>query len=330
MKLTPILALALTARWAVKALPGPNTPPSPKIRTIYTFPNNTFLESLAVRSNSNLLITSMSVPHLYSLNPTTPNPTPSIIHTFPNITGIAGITETTPDVFALVTANWDLANTRAYPGTLAVWTVDLSKKQQPIIRLVTYIPNSTIINGLTSHPSNPRIILGADSSSLGAVWRIDLVTGNYEIAFSSPLFTPTGTAPGTNLGINGLRASGNHLYFTNSAQGFFGRVKIDKKGNKIGEIEIISESPEGVIYDDIAIDKEKKRAWVASHPDYVVEIDLSDGKQRVVKDETRLLNPTSATFGRGGKKEKEKVYVTVGGQFVGWDLVGNGIVALDL
>ncbi|KAK3994475.1 hypothetical protein QBC44DRAFT_236251 [Cladorrhinum sp. PSN332] len=326
--------MALTAAWGAEAGLTSNPSDPPSIRNIYTFPNNTFIENIAVRSNSNLLITSMSVPELFSIDPTVANPTASVIHTFTNITGIAGIAETKPDVFALVTATWDLANTRAYPGTLAVWTADLTKRSKPpVIRLLTYIPNTTIINGLTAHPFNPRLLLGADSA-IGAIWRIDLVTGNHEIAFSSPLFTPTGTAPGTHLGINGLRASGRHLYFTNSAQGLFGRVAIDRNGNKVGDVEIISNSTGDVIYDDIALaldgGNKKSSAWIASHPDYAVQVNLATGSQRVVKDSRKLLNPTSAAFGRGSAREKKTLYVTNGGEFVGWDLVNNGVVALDL
>ncbi|KAK4159581.1 hypothetical protein QBC43DRAFT_293844 [Cladorrhinum sp. PSN259] len=338
---TTTVALAIAAAWGVDAgltQPNPNNPPS--IRNIYTFPNNTFIENIAVRSNSRLLITSMSVPDLFSIDPTVSNPTASVIHTFTNITGIAGIAETAPDVFALVTATWDLANTRAIPGTLAVWTADFTgslfgtqQQQAPVIKFLTQIPNSISINGLAAHPFNPRFLMGADSA-IGAVWRIDLLTGQHQIAFSSPLFTPTGTEPGKHLGINGLRSSGRHLYFTNSAQGLFGRVAIDRNGNKVGEIEVISHSSDAgnagdVVYDDIALDVLNKKAWIASHPDYAVQVDLVGGSQRLVNDTRKLLNPTSAAFGRGSLKERRTLYVTNGGEFVGFDLVNNGVVALD-
>lgn len=329
---TFIKTLALTAVW-VTAEAGaidPRTNNSPPIRNIYTFPNNTFIENIAVRSNSKLLITSMSVPDLFQIDPTVSAPTASVVHTFSNSTGIAGIAETSPDVFALVTGTWDLANTRAYPGTLAVWKVDLSQSTQPpAVSFLTQVPNSTIINGLTRHPFNPRLLLGADSA-IGAIWRIDLVTGQHEIAFSSPLLTPTGTAPGTHLGINGLRAAGRHLYFTNSAQKFFGRVAIDWNANKVGNIEIISNSTGDVVYDDIALDLKRKTAWIASHPSYAVRVGLLGGSQSIVNDTSKLLNPTSAAFGRGSLSQQKTLYVTNGGEFVGWDLVNEGVVALDL
>ncbi|KAL2133669.1 hypothetical protein VTI74DRAFT_1947 [Chaetomium olivicolor] len=213
----PISAFVVMA-WGSQATAVTNKP----IRNVYTFPKNTFIESIAARANSELLITSMSVPELFSIDPTAPNPDASIIHTFTNASGISGIAEMSPDVFALVTGVFDLASTRALPGTLAVWTIDFTTCANPLVRFITQIENSTILNGVSRHPTNPRLLLAADSA-LGAVWRVNITTRTHDIAFSSPLLTPTGTVPGSHLGINGIRASEHHVYFTNSAQRFFGR-----------------------------------------------------------------------------------------------------------
>lgn len=311
-------------------------PTNPPIRQIYTFPKNTFIENIAVRSNSNLLLTSMSVPDLFSIDPKATTPTASAIHTFPNATGLSGIAEVAPDVFALVTGVWDLAATRAAPGSLAVWIVDFTVtaggSQAPSTRLLTRIANSTIFNGIARHPTNPALLLAADSAA-GAVWRVDLATGAYGVAFSSPLLAPTGTAPGTNLGVNGLKARGRYLYFTNSAQRFFGRVPVDGLGVPTGSIEVISRSTDAgadVVYDDMALDRDGGGgAWIASHPSYAVHVKL-DGTQRVVNDTALLLNPTSAAFGRGDGGQEKTLYVTNGGEFVGSDLVNEGVVAVDL
>ncbi|KAH8909323.1 hypothetical protein BR93DRAFT_924335 [Coniochaeta sp. PMI_546] len=317
------------ASWAMQAIS--TTPTNPPIRQIYTFPKNTFIENIAVRSNGNLLLTSMSVIDLFSVDPTVQNPTASVLHTFPNSTGLSGITEIAPDIFAVVTGTWDLAATRAAPGSLAIWTVDLTGPI-PNVRFLTGIENSTIFNGIVQHPTNPALLLAADSA-IGAVWRVNRITGAHGIAFSSPLLTPTGTAPGTNLGINGLKAKGKHLYFTNSARRFFGRVPVDSQGSPTGAVEIISNSTDAgadVVYDDIALDRDGEGGgWIASHPSYAVHVKL-DGTQRVVNDSELLLNPTSAAFGRGNAEQEKVLYVTNGGEFVGMDLVNEGVVALDL
>ncbi|KAK3900103.1 hypothetical protein C8A05DRAFT_17558 [Staphylotrichum tortipilum] len=328
-------SLPITTLLAAAACGATRTSPPP-IRNIYTFPPNTFIENIAVRSNSHLLLTSMSVPDLYTLNPLLSSPTPSIVHTFPNASGISGIAEVTPDLFAVITAVWDLAATRALPGTLAVWTVSLATNP-PTVRFVTSVPESPILNGLTRHPTNSRYLLAADSA-LGALWRVDLATGGKEIVFQDALLTPTGTVPGTHLGINGLRSDlgGKHVYFTNSARKFLGRVEVDGKGGVKGGVQVLANSKAAgadVVYDDLALDVGRGVVWVASHPSYAVKVMLGGpgvARQEVLNHTVRLLNPTSAAFGRGGRKQERTLYVTNGGEFVGLDLMNEGVVALDL
>ncbi|RDL33791.1 Uncharacterized protein BP5553_08159 [Venustampulla echinocandica] len=298
----------------------------PVIRQVYTFGPNRFIENIAVRSNSKLLVTSMSVPDLFSINPTLTSPTAPIVYTFPNASGLSGITETSPDVFAVVSGVWDLATTRANLGSLSVWTVNFCGSS-PVVSHVASIANSTILNGITTVPGSPHLVLAADSD-IGAVWKVNTLTGAYSIAFSDPLFLPTGTAPGTNLGINGLKAKGSYLYFTNSALGIYGRVGINSLGNKVGSVQTLASMPVvGGHYDDLDIDA-SGNTWIATHPSHVVKV-KSDGTQKVLANTALLLNPTSAAFGRGNALEKRTLYVTNGGEFVGNDLVNEGIVSFD-
>lgn len=331
MKLSICTNIILATAWGVHVACSHI---SPTIRNIYTFPRNTFIENIAVRSNSNLLVTSLGVPSLFSIDPIVATPNASVVATFPNATGISGVTEISPDVFALVTGVWDQAITRAALGSLAIWTVDFTQKSGPITKFVTGIANSTIFNGIVRHPTNARLLLAADSAA-GAVYRVDLLTGAYGVAFSSPLLQPTGTAAeGKHLGVNGLTAVGSTVYFTNSAQGFFGKVGIDHHGNQVGGIEVVSKSSAAgpdVVYDDIALDLVHGKAWIASHPDYAVDVSLMNGGQTVVSDTAKLLNPTSAAFGRGGIQQQRTLYVTNGGEFTPeFDLVNAGVVAVEL
>jgi hypothetical protein len=212
------------------------------------------------------------------------------------------------------------------------------------VKHIANIANSTIFNGLTSLPgSNPPLVLAADSA-IGAIWRVNILTGAYSITFSSPFLAPLGTSPGTNLGVNGIRTSSNgkYLYFTNSAQGIFGRVRINSCGENIGEVEVLASAgvvPSGVTgvhFDDFAFSESE--VWIATHPSDVIGANLKEALQtgnatlRDIKNETLLLNPTSAAFGRGGEKERRTLYVTNGGTFVGdtFELVEEGVAAVDL
>lgn len=271
----------------------------------------------------------MSAPHLYSINPKVATPTASILHTFPAGTGISGIAEYAHDKFAIVTAEWDLAATRAIAGTMKIWTVNLNGPA-PVLALLTSITGSDIFNGLVRHPYNPHLLLAADSA-LGAVWRINVQTGAYSIAIQSPLLTSTATA---HLGVNGLSAKGTHIYLTNSAQGLLAKVPLLPSGAAAGLITTISLSSAAgsdVVYDDLALDPTGrcKAAWIASHPDYAIGV-FPNGDQVVVRNLT-MYNPTAAAFGRGGGKERSTLYVTLGGRFdESWNLLDEGVVAIDL
>ena len=78
---------------------------NPPIRNIYTFPNNTFIENIAVRANSKLVVTSMSVPTLFVIDPTVPSPSAQVVHTFPNASGLMGVTEISPNKFVVISSS---------------------------------------------------------------------------------------------------------------------------------------------------------------------------------------------------------------------------------
>ncbi|KAK4247493.1 hypothetical protein C7999DRAFT_32040 [Corynascus novoguineensis] len=312
---------AFAAATCLSPAAGASVGAQPPIRNIHTFPKNTFIENIAVRSNGSLLVTSMSVPTLFTINPSLSDPDASVLPTFPNATGISGIAETAPDRLRPCDRHLGPGQHPYSPFSSG------SALSRP--------PNSTILNGLAPHPSKRNLLLAADSAR-GALWRVDLATGAHAVVLESDLLKPTGTAPGTHLGVNGLRAgTDGYVYFTNSAQGFLGRVKVDQNG-------------EGVVYDDFALDfaslssssssssKEavagaaEQAIWIASHPSYAVRVGLGDGEQGLMNDTAKLLNPTSAEFGRGGEGQRRTLYVTNGGEFVGDDLVNEGVVPYHL
>ncbi|CZS96518.1 hypothetical protein WAI453_010004 [Rhynchosporium graminicola] len=307
-------------------------PPKPLLRNIFMFPPNHFIENIAVRSNSKLLLTSLSVNTLFSVDPTVATPNATVVHTFPTGHGLMGITEVSPDIFVIVSGIWDLSLTRAALGTLTIWTINLCNPD-PIVKNITTIATSIQLNGLAPIPGSKHLILAADSDA-GSIYLINISTGAYSTTITSPLFTPVNrTLPGQHLGINGIRTAGSFLYFTNSARQHYGRVPISALGQQTGPVQIISNNTIiggafGSQYDDFALD-EKGNAWVATHPNHVVRV-TSGGQQTVVEDTELLLNPTSAQFGRGSERERRMLYVTNGGRFMeDFTLVDEGVVALD-
>ena len=129
---------------------------------VYEFPNGTWLENLAVRPSGSILITSLTAPAIYEVNPLVPNPTAKTIHTFPDALNTLGITETFPDEFYVVTSNFSLKTLAIDPGSQAISRVKFPIfRDTPDVSLLATLPDAILLNGLTT--LNPFTILAADS-----------------------------------------------------------------------------------------------------------------------------------------------------------------------
>ena len=87
-------------------------------------------------------------------------------------------------------------------------------------------------------------------------------------------------------------------------------------------------------FDDFALGEDE--AWIVTHPSDILGVNLKEGVNtgnatlRDVNNETLLLNPTSAAWGRSAGREGRTLYITNGGTFVGntFELVEEGVVAV--
>ncbi|KAJ6453905.1 hypothetical protein C8R45DRAFT_1112169 [Mycena sanguinolenta] len=245
------------------------------------------------------------VPTLFTLDPGTANATLDEVYTFPNSTGLTGIVEYKPDVYAVVTSVFNLRLPRRKPAAR--------------------IPQSTLTNGLASFPGYPDLVL-ASESYLGVVYEVNMRTGVVHVKIRGPALAPGPPAPpAIPIGINGLRVGRDGLlYFTNSLQGTFACVPLSGGAVKVlGDLGSFTHTD---LYDDFVFDN-KGRAWVATHPGALqLFTALANGtwvQETAVGDlaGSTLLNvPTAAAFGRNGAWEKRTLYVTtVVGQIVAVD-----------
>ena len=101
---------------------------SASVRQLYQFPNTTFhdIENVAIRPNGQLLLNTITEPVIYTLDPSASIPTAKPLHRFDNVTGLAGITEVTPDVFAVVVGNYSVQEFKGVPGSFSIWLVNLN------------------------------------------------------------------------------------------------------------------------------------------------------------------------------------------------------------
>ncbi|KAL2047412.1 hypothetical protein N7G274_001433 [Stereocaulon virgatum] len=296
--------------------------PSSAVKLVYQFQDRVALENLASRSNGHLVLTASNQPIVYAMNPNTRNAKPISVFRVPGVTGLTGVVETAPDVFAVVAGNWSTETFRATPGSFSVWSVDFNTPQ-PTGKIIASIPEASALNGLTTLEGSRDIILGADSA-VGIIRRLNVTSGEHNVAIESPLFAPTKLVP---LGVNGLCTFDGQLYFLNSAQGSYGRVPLKADGSAAGEVQILARINLPTIYDDFDMDW-AGTAWVATHANMLTQITV-EGKQRNTTgtgSDTAMIQPTSAQFGRGSKEAENTIYMTTAGN----NTVGGQVLAINL
>ncbi|KAJ7760085.1 hypothetical protein DFH07DRAFT_713084, partial [Mycena maculata] len=286
-------------------------------KLVYQSPTGLELENIAVRPSGKLLLTSVLSPEVHTLDPASTNATLEDIYTFPNSTGLLGIVGYKPDVYALVACTFNLTARSAVPGTVMIWGLDLTA-ETPVAWQIVAIPESSFINGMSSVPGYPDLVLAADSF-VGAAYQITISTGTARIAIQDAAMAPGAPAPA--LGINGLHVHAGALYFTNSELGTFSRipVAVDELGvHRAGDVQVLGlVEPSGPthLYDDFAIDS-AGRAWVTVHPGALTLLyPLANGtwtQENAAGDPEGsyavFTEPTSAVFGAGG--EVHILYVT--------------------
>ena len=293
--------LLLLAPLSVLARPASSPRSAPTVRSIGEF-SEFGLENLAPRSNRHLLLTASNQPFLYDIDPTASSPSPSKLPSIPGVIGVLGIAETSADVFAVAAGNY--TNEVPTTGSFGIWQVDMNQAE-PTVKLITQIPTAEGLNGMTALNGFSGTVLVADSI-LGAVYKVDVSTGAYSIAIQNDDFAPSATKT-SSFGINGLRMSGGELYFTNSAQGLFGRLPINAEGAAEGDVQILARLDASAgTYDDFDVDC-GGNSWIATHNNMLLTVTIGGTQTNMTGGTTPFLQPTSARFGR--ENENAVLYV---------------------
>ncbi|KAI3323665.1 hypothetical protein HD806DRAFT_70106 [Xylariaceae sp. AK1471] len=304
-----------------------------KARQLFEFPNATFIENIAVRPNGHILITTFDQAHLFTIDPAAPG-YPVITAQVPGKTALTGTTELTRDKYAVAAGIMD--NFAFMNGSSSIWLVDFSSNtKQPSLTLAANIPQAASINGIVTLPKHKHVILAIDSAK-GVMYRVNTVSGEVDVAFEDELLangnsnstgggSPTSPPP---IGANGVKIHDGYLYFTQSVQQFFGRIRISDAGDKIGDVEKIVSVPEGLrAYDDFAMTKGGV-SYAVVHPNAVVEVTPS-GQQTVIyrPDEIpNLREPTSAAL----SADERRLYIVTGGNQTNGKVYGGQIVEVEL
>ncbi|KAK5703745.1 hypothetical protein LTR97_002758 [Elasticomyces elasticus] len=306
------------------------------VRLLYEYPVGTWIENIAVRSNGDLLLTVLNVPHLDQVSPYKANATPETIHSFPNALSVFGIAEIAPDVFAMAVGNFTLTG-GVQPGSFSIWSVSFTMHDTMEAHKIADLPQATFLNGLCSLPGtgSPKDFLVGDIKQ-GLIYYVDTSTGDYGVAINNS-FTAAVSDPvfGT-AGVNGMHVHDGDLFFTNTGQALFAKMHIHTSGTPAGEPTIVARVLNSSMeFDDFAI-KDNDAYLVTGSGNSIERVGLEGtSKGRIVAgslNSTQFAEPTSCAFGRTEADRHILYVVTAGGLATPVDgdvTVGAQVLAVD-
>ncbi|KAK7957008.1 uncharacterized protein PG986_006230 [Apiospora aurea] len=306
------------------------------VKSIYGFPVE-FVENLQTLSNGNLLLSTMESPTglLYTLDPKAAAPQATLVTAFDRrvtaLTGLSSLPGRPGEELYAVSGG--LHTSFAFEkGSMAVHIVSVTDGK--VVDSIP-VPHTATMNGMAALPHHPHILLSADSID-GRILSIDTqkrqagVLLKHDMLGAGAVNNDTSTYPVPPIGINGLRVRGDYLYFTNSNQGTFVRVRIDEYGRRRGDFEVLARSPDAAhIYDDFTFDQ-VGNAYIATHSSSIFKVTPRGVQTLLVGDGSQYANllaePTSATLALDGKC----IYVSTGGDFTSSPRKGGQILQIPI
>lgn len=280
---------------------------------VHQFPNETWIENLAVRQNGQILVTLIAppAPQLYQVDPFQTSAPAVLIDTVPGVTGLLGIAEIEQDVWYFLAGNFSVATFSTTPGTYSLWKIDLNAAK-PVSSKITDIPEGIQLNGLAVLNKDAGLIVISDTGAgaeEGAVYTANVKTGTYSKTIDDPTMKASSTVPG----IDGIKIRGGYLYFANPGQAIFCRVPINSAdGTATGAVEVIAKN---LLGDDFSFDANGD-AYIGQNFENTIAKVTPDG---VVSNFAGNLNSslvagaTSTAFGRTANDQTVLYVTTVGG-----------------
>lgn len=295
------------------------------LTTIAKFPEHLMLENLAVRADGSILVVASPQRQVWFVPaPSETLPVePTLMHTFDDGQLAQSFVEAQPNIFYVATyghatlQRFDLRN----------WTPGAPVSPAKVLDFESPAgPNGSCLLA-------PGVMLFADCVE-GLIWRVDLSddglratarawlkhdtmaagAGKPPVKFSATMEVPFP-------GINGLRygPKSNFVYYTTSSQELFMRVAVNLATHEpVGELQYIANVPS---VDDLCLDEDAGVAYLARHPDHIIErVPLKAGSSssgRAIMagnpftDE--LIGPTSIDWGRRPGDYGHVAYVTTDG-----------------
>ncbi|KAJ6083970.1 hypothetical protein N7486_010770 [Penicillium sp. IBT 16267x] len=226
-----------------------NTGSAVEVNVLYNFGSGTWAENLAIRANGQILLSRLDTPEVLQLDPKGIKEAITVASwNSSTYMGCLGISETTPDLFYVVTSGFVDDDFVLTSGVNSIWEIDMSTfsvsehtgkvvSNATVSKLVD-VTTSDFLNGLTTLSDD--LILVADAYN-GWVYRVNTSTGVYSVAVNeeSMKFDSIPDPP-INIGVNGIKLLDDYLYWSNTAVGTLNRIRITTLGAPIGKAEVIT------------------------------------------------------------------------------------------
>lgn len=328
--LLSVVVLFATVSLPVLANPAPLPRPTEfyPVEIIHQFPLGTWVENLAVRSNGQILATILSSPELYQVDPQGKRD-PFLIHTFPNATGLVGITELGRDKFYVVAITANLETGTFEPGSSSVWEVNLRPfsihhgTPAAVVKVANF-PDALLLNGIAPFNRKRHTVLIADSLA-GVIYRFNVRTGESRIVIDEPLLK--GSIDPFAIGVNGLNLDGLNLYFSNTRLQIVARQLLNRDASPRGNPVVVVNATSSI--DDFALGPNGDY-FIAQSP-YLSYAPTTTGDVISLARNISMPDLIGATAVRFGRKFKDihNVYVSTSGgipQYLSGELTLGGSV----
>ena len=299
-------SLALPASDTIAAKTS-QTLPLP-ITIIHEFPPQTWVENLAVKSCGNILVTLLTSPDIYQIDPSQQT-SPILVHSFPPYRGLLGIAELEHNIFYVAASNFSLDPAINTTNAWAIFKLDVTNgPTKAQATKIADFPKAGLLNGVTVLNRAAGTILIADSGA-GVVYRLNVRTGRADKVIDDPTMKAVGAPP---IGVNGLKIRDGNLFFTNGNQGIFVRIPIKSTGEPSGPTVVLSRDIKGA--DDFILDSAGNEFIAENGQNNLAFLRSTGGNTTILagaplEDPTLLAGPSAVAFGRL-HSDKKSLYIT--------------------
>lgn len=267
-------------------------------KTVAEWPKFTFLESILALENGEILTTDHLEGRIYSVSPA------GEITTFVDIDGEILCLETAPAAmggyFATAWEHGEPMN----KGALYHITTDGAATQ------IASLPNEPFLNGIAQVGAGIYVMAG---SGTGTIWSYDSNTGETGVWLQSEeLAGPPGLP-----GINGIRRSGDSIYFTNTGGALIGTVAINAD-QTAGALTVLHQ---GVLLDDFAVAQDGTIYGATHIFDSILKITLSGERTLIAGPDQGVQGSTSVIWDYPGEESNTLLVPTNGG--INFAMVGK-------